>query len=244
MSGLFARNAPPEPAQTAPAGLPSVFEILSALADIGDEQWAGYAFLREPLRGRFTAGQQWELTHRAAECGKETAEQLIRRLGETDPAAIAAKLGVTVRNSRAKTGSVSRNLLAIYQEPDEITIYTNGLEKAARFFHREECPPTLRGTDLYAVILAHELFHVLEYRYRDSLWCCTYQTQLWKLGPLKRNTRLSVLPEISAMAFSKRLNALPCIPYFAEAAMLYAKSPADGCALFRMMADCAVPDKS
>lgn len=215
----------------------SIFSMLSVLTELRDEQWVEYAFLREILRDRLNSKQKRELMRQAVACGETAADRLLENCPGATANQLADFLGIKVQKTRTSPGAVNQNLLAVYQEPDEITVYMNGVEEATQLFRQEKCPGLIRDADAYGIVLAHELFHVLEYRDRDKLWCCSYQIQLWKLGPLRYRTGLSVLAEISAMAFAKRVNRLPCLPYFVEVAVLYGKSPADSSALFQMMTD-------
>ena len=50
--------------------------IVEDLCRIPEDEWARYAFSREPLNGKFTDEQRLDLTRQAIACGREYAEKL------------------------------------------------------------------------------------------------------------------------------------------------------------------------
>lgn len=61
--------------------------------------------------------------------------------------------------------------------------------------------------------MAHEIFHAVELRAKDTIFTQTYRLQLWKLGPLKNESGVACLAEIAGMEFARTLLALDFCPY-------------------------------
>ena len=61
--------------------------------------------------------------------------------------------------------------------------------------------------------MAHEIFHAVERRAKDTIFTQTYRLQLWKLGPLKNESGVACLAEIAGMEFARTLLALDFCPY-------------------------------
>ena len=59
--------------------------IVEDLCRIPEDEWAKYAFSREPLNGKFNDEQRLDLTRQAIACGREHAEKLAKQYGMRDP---------------------------------------------------------------------------------------------------------------------------------------------------------------
>ena len=70
-------------------------------------------------------------------------------------------------------------LFAQFVEPDEITIFTDCVDKASRL--EEECGcDLLRRENLTNTLLAHELFHAVEERHVKEIYTRTERVELWR----------------------------------------------------------------
>ena len=67
--------------------------IVEDLCRIPEDEWAKYAFSREPLNGKFNDEQRLDLTRQAIACGHEYAEKLAAQFGMRDPEKLAKQLG-------------------------------------------------------------------------------------------------------------------------------------------------------
>ena len=70
--------------------------IVEDLCRIPEDEWAKYAFSREPLNGKFNDEQRLDLTRQAIACGREYAEKLAKQYGMRDPEKLAKQLGLNV----------------------------------------------------------------------------------------------------------------------------------------------------
>lgn len=218
--GLFGKQKPyqmkKEEVIVRPVGM-----IVADLCRIGDEEWAKYAFSREPLNGKFTDEQRLELTRQAMACGREYAERLVKEHGMRDPEKLAKKLGLKV-DYPMMPQSTDRVLFAEFREPNVIHIYMDGVNKGKVLLGEPGVRHALTGhLDISKLLLGHELFHFVEETYKKEIWTRTYKIELWHVGPLRNTSTVMVLGEIAAMAFSQALNGLRYSPYVMDAFLVY-----------------------
>ena len=100
------------------------------LEHVTEEAWGRYAFAREPLEQKFTPEQKDVYTAKANACGHEWAKRVSEKYGTKDPKILAEKMGMKVKTPKVPTGG-GVVLFAQYVQPDEITIFTDCVEKAA-----------------------------------------------------------------------------------------------------------------
>lgn len=236
--GLFgkqrtARMGPP-PCVVRPVGM-----IVQDLCTIEEEAWYKYAFAREPLNGRFTDEQRLDLTRKAIECGREYAKRLMEEQGYRSPEWLAEKLGAVV-DYPMMPQNTSRVLFAEFREPNKIHVYMDGVNKGEALRDepgvRRALTPQLNIPEL---LIAHELFHMVEERNRKEIWTRTYKIELWAPKPLHNRSTVTVLGEIAAMAFAKTLTGLRYSPYVMDAYLVYGYSPEAASALYEEMMESA-----
>ena len=104
------------------------------IRDRDETAWYLYAWSRDPLEGRFSREQKLAYGFRAAECGRSEA-QLI--LGKTDVWDIAARMGLKVLTPQVPGGG-GHVIFAQYEEPDSITIFMDGAERAQKLIREEK----------------------------------------------------------------------------------------------------------
>lgn len=225
LSSAFASagNAP-FGAPEAPAVPPA--EMSAALRALSDVQWGRYAFSREPLEGRFTPEQKDAYTAKANACGAEWAGRIAAQYGSRDPMAIARAMGLTVKTPATPAGG-GQVLFAQFVQPDEITIYTDCLDKAETM--GDALPPRAQ---LQSILLAHELFHAVEERNLDTIYTHTEKIELWR-RPFSNKSSIVCLSEIAAMAFAKRLLGLPFNPYALDVLLVYPYDANAACGLYQ-----------
>lgn len=233
--GLFGpqgvRRGPEMPHYTVrPVGM-----IVEDLCRIPEEDWALYAFSREPLNGKFTDDQRRDLTRQAIACGREYAEKLAAQYGMRDPEKLAKFLGVKV-DFPDMPQSTERVLFAEFREPDKVHIYMDGVRKGRVLLSEPGVPHALTGQlDIAKLLIGHELFHWVEEQYKKEIWTRTYKIELWAPGPLHNRSGVGVLGEIAAMSFTKTLNNLPYSPYVMDAFLVYGYSPEAASGLYEEM---------
>ena len=232
--GLFGKQKPAHMQQPTCEVRP-VGKIVGDLCQIPEEQWAQYAFSREPLNGRLNDDQRRELMHQAVECGRHYAKELSETYDTRDPRVIAEKLGLYVDYPRIPQNT-DRVLFAEFREPNKIHIYTDSIWKAENLMSEPGVREALTDRlDITGLILGHELFHVVEEQNKKTIWTHTYRIRLWSLGFLHNDSSLLVLGEIAAMAFTRALAQIPYSPYVMDAFLVYGYSPMAASALYEEM---------
>ena len=106
-------------------------------------------------------------------------------------------------------------MFAQFIQPDEITVFTDCLDKAAAL--GDILPPRERLMD---ILLAHELFHAVEERNPDKIFTRTEKIELWR-KPFSNKSGIVCLSEIAAMAFARELLGLSFNPYARDGLLVW-----------------------
>lgn len=193
-------------------------EMAEKLGALSEEDWGRYAFSREPLEGRFSDEQKMQYTAKANACGREWALKIAEQYGTRNPKELAGKMGMKVKTPKVPIGG-GLVLFAQFVEPDEITIFTDCVDKAAKL--EEECGCNLlRRENLTSTLLAHELFHAVEEQHVKEIYTRTEKVELWR-KPFSNKSTISCLSEIAAMAFAAELLDLEVSPYMLDVLLVY-----------------------
>lgn len=193
-------------------------EMVHTLAGFTDEMWGRYAFSREPLEGKFTSEQKSEYTAKANACGREWAERMAKEYGARSPRLLAQRMGMKVEIARKPVGG-GLVLFAQFVQPDEITIFTDCIDKASGL--QEECGcPILKKETLMDILMAHELFHAVEEQHEKEIYTRTEKVELWK-GPFSNRSSIACLSEIAAMSFAAQLLGLNVSPYMLDILLVF-----------------------
>ena len=207
------QNAPSSREGT-PAGDLTPRDMAQRLMSLSDFQWGRYAFSREPLEGKFTPEQKDTYTLAAIACGKEWAQETASRCGSQDPKVLAERMGIRILTPDIPTGG-AQVMFAQFIQPDEITVFTDCLDKAAAL--GDILPPRERLMD---ILLAHELFHAVEERNPDKIFTRTEKIELWR-KPFSNKSGIVCLSEIAAMAFARELLGLSFNPYALDVLLVW-----------------------
>lgn len=157
-------------------------------------------------------------TVKANACGREWAKRISEKYGTEDPKILAGKMGMKVKMPKVPTGG-GVVLFAQYVQPDEITIFTDCVDKAAALEKQCGCP-LLKKERLLEILLAHELFHAVEEQYAGEIFTRTEKIELWR-KPFSNRSVISCLSEIAAMAFARQLSGLSVSPYMLDVLLVY-----------------------
>lgn len=196
----------------------SLKEMAQTLKTVPEEVWGKYAFAREPLEGRFTEMQKEDYIKKANACGREWADKMIARYQTRNPNQLAVCMGQQVRKTTTPTGG-GVVLFAQYVQPNEITIFTDCMTRASKM--SEECDLSLLQKEkLTDILLAHELFHVVEEQHAQEIYTRTEKVELWK-KPFSNRSAIVCLSEIAAMSFAKTLLELTVSPYMLDVLLVY-----------------------
>lgn len=205
-------------------------DMLSVLTELTDEQWAGYAFDHEILERKISPEKKKEYQVRANQCGQAEAEKLLREYPEDSVYSIIKKLGFTMAFPDIPNGG-GHVIFAQYVEPDQITVFMDCIKKASDLIQKEGLKQYLTGFDLKEVLLAHELFHGIEYRNAKTIYTQTEKIDLWR-KPFVNRSRIIALSEMAAMAFAKKLTGLTCSPYVLDVLLMYCYNKEAASALY------------
>ena len=147
---------------------------------------------------------------------------------------LAGAMGLKISTPRIPNGG-GHVIFAQYQEPDAITIFMDSADKARALIEEESLSLLLGDRAAEDVLLAHELFHVVEYRKRDSIYTQTEKVELWR-KPFSNRSRLICLGEIAGMEFARRLTGLSYTPYVLDVLMMYGYDKGAATALYEEIA--------
>ncbi len=214
-------------------------QMLRDLTEIEAVEWFGYVFSREPLNGKFDDRQRRAWMEQALACGREYADHMRREFGSSDPRVLARKMGMEVSYPTFPE-KTDRVLFAEFREPNDIRIYMDAVKKAQKFLQRPEVLEVLtEKLDVANLLLAHELFHYVEEKYKKEIFTQTEKIRLWKLGPVHNDSKVIALSEIAAMGFARELTGLPYAPYVLDVFLVYGYSPEEASGLYEEMMEYA-----
>ena len=212
-------------------------EMMKELTGLTDLQWGGYAFYHEPLERKFTPEQKENYTRLANKCGEEEAESLLSEYPEKSIEEISRNLGFTVKTPDTPIGG-GHVLFAQYVEPKEITVFMDCIEKAEKLITKEKLQGFFPAADLKDVLMAHELFHGIEYRKRKQIFTQTEKIELWR-RPFSNKSKILCLSEMAAMAFAKRMTGISCSPYVLDVLLMYCYNKEAAIALYEEILEAA-----
>lgn len=215
----------------------TIREMMKELTGLTDLQWGGYAFYHEPLERKFTPEQKENYTRLANKCGEEEAESLLSEYPEKSIGEIARELRFTVKTPDTPTGG-GHVLFAQYVEPKEITVFMDCIEKAEKLINKEKLQSFFPAADLKDVLMAHELFHGIEYRKRKQIFTQTEKIELWR-RPFSNKSKILCLSEMAAMAFAKRMTGISCSPYVLDVLLMYCYNEEAAIALYEEILEAA-----
>ncbi len=217
------------------AGQKTITDMLYSLAGIPLEAWGSYAFSRDPVNAKVTSGQRRDWTRKAIACGVEYAQKVIHECGSRNPDMICRHFGLTISCFEFQQQD-GRLLFAEYWEPDRINIYQDAVQKGQELCETESIPETMvLKSEIRSILLAHEIFHFLEYRYNQDIFTKTQKIRLWSIGPVHNDSGIMALGEVAAMAFSQKINHLSYAPYIIDLLLTYAYCPAFARELYEEM---------
>lgn len=214
-------------------------DMVRTLLALPDAVWCDYAFRRDTFGYKVAPDERIALAEKAGSEAASLADKITASHPQADMRQIAAALQITVEATDEGGG----DLFACYREPDTIRIFTHMVEPAQRLLAGDDMPDVLRQVDLIDILLAHELFHVVEMRHGATVGKTTRITT-FSLGPFVRRARLKCLSEIGAMAFSRRLAGLPFTPYLLDVVILYSLNKRKGKNLFDSIVEMGKPQES
>lgn len=211
---------------------PPLKEMLEYLSALPDRPYELYGFSSEPLKGKIVSDERDRLLMRCDREGREYAERLKREFPNSSALEIAEKLGIHVTYPEIPMGG-GRVLFAEFEEPRELRIYKNALRNAEKAITEYQLEELFGGISIENVLAAHELFHYMEMKDKDSIFSLNYEITLWRIGFFRYTSHLACLSEITAMSFAKTLTGIPFSPYLFDVFLSYTYDPNVGGQLYQ-----------
>lgn len=211
--------------------------MVERLVQLTERDFGMYAWSREPLSGKFDRAQKMHYIAAAGSCGRNEAKQIKDEYQTGEAAIIARQMKLQVQMPAVPAGG-GHVIFAQYVEPDEITIFADAVERAERLIKEFSLADLLGGADVKNLLLAHELFHAVEYRKEDTIYTKTEKVQLWR-KPFSNRSRLVCLGEMAGMAFAKALTGVAFCPYLLDVLLMYGYHEAAATALYEEILEIA-----
>lgn len=215
----------------------TVCEMVSDLLALSDEQWGRYAFAHDPLGHRFTGSEKDRLTKMAVRCGRSEARKVNSLYAGKTIGEIAKAMGIDVHLSSRPTGSGAM-IFARYIEPARIEVFTDCCVRAEKMVRQEQLGEPLESADFQDILMAHELFHSVEYRNKKTIFTQTEKIELWH-KPFSNRSKILALGEIAAMAFAEELTACGFMPYVLDVLLICDVNYEAACALYEEILETA-----
>jgi hypothetical protein len=239
LKDAFFGKPQPLPLPPEPDSIPPLSEMLSALLPLETRVFGRYTFARDPLRGKFSPAEMDTLTAEADACGRETAKRVAAEHGNVSPEDLARAFGVDVTYPNQPTGT-DRVTFAQFTPPHTIEVFQHSLEKAAVSLEEEGVRDLMGDVRIEDVLLAHELFHVIEEKLRDTIYTRMKKVELWAPWPFHNRSTIRSLSEIAGMAFARELTALPFSPFVLDVFLVYGYAPAAAFRLYEEISELAM----
>lgn len=205
------------------------------LSCLPETVWAAYAKSRDPLNGCVTMEDYLPHYHAAQQCGVKLARQVREQFGAASCEELAEKLDVRVVRLPMPDGD-GLLTFAAFEEPALIRVYTDNAEATQTIITQSGADEYLGNVDICQMLLAHELFHVLQLRHPE-LYVNQKHIRLWKIGRWIRESRLLSLEEVAAMAFARKMLGMKVNPYVYDVLMLLPQATEQARKLYERVLD-------
>lgn len=215
----------------------SLKRMVTELAGLNEDQWGGYAFYHEPLERKFSEEQKKEYTRKACLCGRQEADELRSKYPGQSLKEIVSACGFRLETPDVPVGG-GHVIFAQYTEPDEIKIYMDCVKKAEELIGQQGLERFFSRREVENLLLAHELFHGIEYKKRDQIYTRTEKIELWR-KPFSNKSRILCLSEMAAMAFAARMVQTSFSPYVLDVFLMYSYNREAACALYEEIMEAA-----
>lgn len=194
-------------------------EICVNLANLDDKVFAKYVYENEPLKGKLPFHSYYNDYYlKAVEDGEKVASDFAgKNIND-----IAKELGAKIEMLEMQGGDTIYNF-ALYTEPNLIQIYKQNVLESQEIVDSIN-DERYHSVNVYNCILAHEVFHMLESKYKD-LFIYQPQISLWKLFKYENKSKLVSLEEAGAMSFARELLSMQINPYALDVVMCMSRAP-------------------
>jgi len=226
----------PEPTKVYP-----LEEMVSELLKLNAEDWGMYSFSREPLEGKFNKEQKRDYIIKSLDCGAKEAQILKNKYAFSSVKQLTEMLGFTVNTTDVPNGG-GNVIFAQFVEPDQITIFTDTMDKAAPLLKNSCLAQKMVRVNIFDILLAHEIFHGIEYANKASIYTKTERVELWR-KPFSNRSPIVCLSEIAGMAFAKEILNLDFSPFLFDVLLMYGYNKEAATCLFEDIMEIAKENK-
>lgn len=197
-------------------------ELVERLLALPPQAWEQIGWTGEPLRGRLTPAERAALSREAAAYGSALAQKTQREHPGLQPEALVAALGGAVTEIDVEPDA-DYAMFAWFEAPASITLNARNIARSQALMQEQELFALTGPADLRQLLLAHELYHMLEPMEPEPLSLRFVEMRGFLFGRVRR--RVEAPGELAAMAFAQTLCGLSCSPYLFNIVMLYAYHP-------------------
>jgi hypothetical protein len=178
-----------------------------------DRELGMQLFREDPLYPKIDEAAASELLDLALCAGTEQAERLMLRYKCADPLRLARMLEIRVLfDITYKTPRGGLNILSSYvSTPPTITVYENLLRLCRENLLRREKVNRVFLSNLTNICVAHEIYHHME-RKTLNFVNLMYKVPVFDIKLIRIEKSLTVLSEVAANAFAKKIMDLPGLP--------------------------------
>lgn len=191
--------------------------MVNELLTLTQKDWILYAFSREPLEGKFSLEEKYQLGYLARVCGENESIAIKEDIPNLSFKNIALRMGFNVHTPDLPNGGANVTF-AQYEESGDITIFMDTVKKAEPILY--ELRDILGDVNIFNILLLHELFHGIELNKADTIYTQTKKIELWK-KPFSNKSKIGCLSEIAAMSFAESVLDLPYNPYIFDVILMY-----------------------
>jgi hypothetical protein len=155
--------------------------------------------------------------------GTARAVQIERRPGAIE--ALASELGISVEQADGEIDVAGHLFSADYRpNPPRVRLYTRALASIDRGLAQTQIARIIGATRALPVLLAHEIYHHLDFA-RPATLTRRHRVTSLQLGPLHLKTELPSLAEVAAGNFAATLLGLHCHPKLLDLLLLWDNNP-------------------
>ncbi len=209
--------------------------MLRDLVEIDEVDYRGYIFARDPLKGKYSDQQMYDWMVNGIACGKEWAHRLSEEYKTESPEDLSREMGMKVSYPQYPEKS-DRVLFAEFRAPNDITVYMDAVNKGKKLLDQKDIRKIMTDElNISSVLLAHELFHYVEEKYKKEIYSRTEKVRLWAVGPVHNDSTIPALSEICAMSFAREMTHLPYACYVLDVFLGYSYSPEEASGVYQEM---------
>lgn len=196
----------------------TIRNIIENLLNIKEEEFAHYFLSYDTLYRKFNHKEKNQYVKNAIECGKKESYELKKIYKNIND--ISYNFNLKIEKLDGTIESNGNFVFAQYIEPDNIKISMDCVNKAYNLIKEYNLEDYFFNTSLINLLLAHELFHKIEYNKNKTIYTQTEKIELW-IKPFSNKSKIMQLSEIAAMSFVKNILDLKFSPYIMDYLFIY-----------------------